>query len=580
MAQRHATRRYTDTLGFLKDWQEQLSMDALLFASGALEDTPAAEMKVDLVLPGGARAGPIVVQLINRFPDGSSAFRVLDLPRTVQEAGAAAMAEKDKWKAYLLGNGELSTGTEGGPELAAAKASLEAVAGEAGALRERLQRTEVELSRARAAAQSAGSRSAGSQAPAAGETTRGLTVPEVGHLPVWATGKLGDNTLRDAFMRLSVEKPTGLLTLALADGRTRWAFLQKGGPVGFRSEPLDSQEVLGVLLFKAGNLTKENLAESLEVMEARGCRQGEALIEMGVFTFAQLVLVLQKQCEFVFTRPIAEKSGTWTIHTFEELPERFIAPPMRVAAHLFRDLRVRAKTLAAEELASFLRPKYDQYVYVRAGVDRTLEEMRMTPDEQAFMKIVGGTSFRVRELPSVSNLSRGATASMLWCLTELNLLDFRGDQSNARTEVKAASLIASRKATIDKGSYFDQLEVHWMCTEEDVEKAWKRFNQDFPADQPGKYGPALEADVKRIIQGMKVAYDTLSNTTKRREYRLTKIEKVMVEQSAMMLASRGDMLMMKESMAEAWDCFSKAAELMPNVGEYRAGLERTKSGRQ
>lgn len=577
MAQRQATRRYPDTLAFLRDWHEQLSMDAMLFPAGTLDD-PAPEIKMDLVLPGGARVGPIVIQLINKFADGSSAFRVLDLPKTVHEAGAAAEAEKERWKSYLLETGELSAEAEG-PEVARARASAAAAGAEAATLRDRVQRLEAEVRHARAAASSA---SAGKSSSPANDAyrERGLPVPDVGDMEPWASGQLGDVSLRSVFMRLSVEKPTGLLTLSMPDGRCRWVFIQKGGPVGFRTDPLDEQEVLGVLLYKAGNLTKEQLAESLELMEARGIRQGDALIELGVFTFAQLVLVLQKQCEFVLVRMFAEKAGTWTFHALDDLPERFIAPPLRVAAHLFRELRTKSKTIPADEMAGFLRPRLEQYLYIKSGVERTLEEMRLTAEEQAFLKIVGATSFRVRELPSVSNMSRGQTGSMVWCLTELGLIEFRGEGTTARSDEKIAGMLNSRKQTLEKGSYFDQLECHWMGTNADVEKAWRMFNIEFPADNPGKYGAKHEADVKCIIDGVRKAYDVLSNEAKRREYRATKIERVMIEQSAMMLAGKGDMAIMKDAIAEAYDCFSKAAELMPNVGEYRAGLERAKAGRR
>ena len=44
---------------------------------------------------------------------------------------------------------------------------------------------------------------------------------------------------------------------------------------------LQEGEVLGVLLYRSQQLTREQLAESLEMMEERNMRQGEALIEMG-----------------------------------------------------------------------------------------------------------------------------------------------------------------------------------------------------------------------------------------------------------------------------------------------------------
>ena len=63
----------------------------------------------------------------------------------------------------------------------------------------------------------------------------------------------------------------------------------------------------------------------------------------------------------------------------------------------------------------------------------------------------------------------------------------------------------------------------------------------------------------------------------RREYRNTVTERMMIEQSAEMLAKRGDMAIMKNNIADAMDCFSKACELQPNVAEYREGLNRVRA---
>ena len=55
-----------------------------------------------------------------------------------------------------------------------------------------------------------------------------------------------------------------------------------------RTDPIQEHEVLGSLLYKAGQITKEQVAVSLEQMKAQGIRQGEAFIEMGLMSFTQL----------------------------------------------------------------------------------------------------------------------------------------------------------------------------------------------------------------------------------------------------------------------------------------------------
>ena len=150
---------------------------------------------------------------------------------------------------------------------------------------------------------------------------RGFPVPALDGLAPLLEGDLSGSQLLDMTLELAAKRITGVLTLKLADGRTRYGFWNKGGPVAFRTDPLSEAEVLGVLLFKAGQITKEQLQESLALMEQNNSYQGEALISMGVMTFAQLVMVLQKQCEYILQRTLRIKTGTWHFHDLEDLPE-------------------------------------------------------------------------------------------------------------------------------------------------------------------------------------------------------------------------------------------------------------------
>ena len=71
----------------------------------------------------------------------------------------------------------------------------------------------------------------------------------------------------------------------------RYAFIDKGGIVGWKSEPLIEFEVMGMLLLQNKQITQEQLALSLELMEEKGIRQGEAFIQMGLMTFSQIVFL-------------------------------------------------------------------------------------------------------------------------------------------------------------------------------------------------------------------------------------------------------------------------------------------------
>lgn len=565
MAVRSASRTYATLRAFLEDWQGTLRLGALALPPGSVNGEPASTMKIDLVLPFVGRIGPVDGQLIQALPNGGVVLRVQEWPQAVRDVVDRLVAEVDELQAWLVASGRLAQ-----PNLT--------VEADLAALRARVQELEsrpVRVVQVPAAADGAPAGQVVVDADGNTVVERGLRVPDVTGMAPALVGELGDRSLRDAMMELALERVTGLLTVEHPDGSVRWGFWLKGGPVAWRSEPIVEDEVLGILMFRANQITREQLEQSLDVMERTGVRQGEALIEMGVVTFAQVVLLLQKQCEFVYQRVLREREGRWSFHVVE-LPERFVAPPLRVPSLLFRALRTHVKDMAAEELATTLRPWLDQYVYFAEGAQRVLDEMKTNAEEQAFFKIVGSTSYRLRELFAVSNLSRSATAGMVWALADLHLLDFRDEEAGSRGTERMARMLDDRRRAVTKGTLFEALDLHWICTTADVEAAWKRLSAEYGPASHARWGAPNLSLVNQLHAGMEKAYQRLSSDARRREYRAEIMEKMKVEQSAEMLAKKGDMAVMKENAREALDCFSKAVELMPNVPEYQAGLARAR----
>ena len=215
------------------------------------------------------------------------------------------------------------------------------------------------------------------------------------------SGDLGAKELQDAFVDLAVTRATGLFTATFPDGKTRYAFWSKGGPVAFRTEPLQEMEVLGVLLYKAKQISKEQLATSLQLMESDSCRQGEALMEMNVLTFPQLIMVLGKQVELILQRVMDATEGTWTFHPLDTLPEQFLPPPLRVPAMIYRAMVKKNSTLKNEERSALLGPYLDQYTSITKDKEPLLKEMRFDKTERKFLEVIHSRTWRLRELFSV-----------------------------------------------------------------------------------------------------------------------------------------------------------------------------------
>lgn len=551
MPVRQATRRYPDLASFLREYPSTLGVGALVIPGDALDGEPAAELRVDLVLPMVGRVGPLVGQVVTTMPDGGVALRVVQTPVQVEAAVRQLQGFVEEARLWLLETGAVVLP---GAEPTAPSSQVEST-------------PVVEVPRPVFAAPAP---------PPAGEVRpRGLVVPDLSGQPAALSGALSDRSLRDAMMAVAVEKRTGIFTLQRPDGRTRWGYWQRGGPVGWRTEPMEEEEVLGVLLYRAGTLNKEQLQESLALMERTGVRHGEALIEMGLCTFPQLVLMLQKQTEYVLQRALRERDGEWTFHLLEDLPERFLAPPLRVAGLLYKALLAHARQMPATELGSLLKPWFDHYVFLAPGVEKTIEEMKLSTDEQAFVQILHKTPYRLRELAAVSSLSRAHTAAAVWCLHDLNLIEFRSETTGVREKERFERDLAARRTASKGATLFERLDLHWICTAAEVDAAVKRARAEWGPAVAAKVGEQYRPALEEISAGVEEAARVLGNDASRREYRASIIEKMKIEQSAEMLAKKGEMAIMKEAWREAQDCFTKALELRPGTPEFKEGLSRS-----
>lgn len=553
MAVRQVTRRYAGIGEFLADLEGTFRKGAIALAASEIEGELAPEVKVDLVLPIAGRVGPIPAQVVQRLPDGGVALRFVEIPQKVQASFDLVEKTVADVRDWLLATGQVvlpgqvrsvTPGDAGGAEDAPVAAR-------------RAPPPEPDLATPRTGR---------------GE---GFAIPDLADREPDAQGPLGDRSLRDVLVQLALDRKTGLLVVVEDDGRRRFGFWQRGGPVGWRSDPLDEADVLGVLLFRAGRITREQLAQSLEIMEAQGQRQGEALMQLGLLSFPQLVIVLQKQVEVILQKIMRIKSGVWAFFELEEMPEKFIAPPLRVPSLLFRALKNHTRELASETIASAHRPNLDRYVFLRPGVDRVLEEISFTAPESKFIKILQGNSWRLRELFSVSNLARSETANTLWAMNEMNFMDYRAEETRDRYLTRVGGRITSKDAANKKGSHFDVLEVHWICLPVELDRAVERLRKEFDPSRYTDLTPELMEAVKRIRGRVEESYRFLKNEAERRTYREEIIEKDKITQSAEILARKGEMAVMKNDRTEAVTCFAKAVELVPRNKEYQEGLARS-----
>jgi hypothetical protein len=631
MATRRATRKYKDLASFFEDREQHLATGFCVLPAGSVRGELAADLKLDLSIPVVGRIGPLSAQVVQRSPDGSHALKLTDFEG---EAGRG-LAKLDKALEaaleYFQSKGDLGT-----PEAAPNDADLQ----ELETLRERVSELERELTAAHAGgmpvteadgdvpAEGQGSLLRDGAPPESGDPSRGEAEPEAGtqalpeaqeadadsvvdppgregkgstqpgvaaegepeapkargvpivdvsNFPAAMEGVTEGSGLLNGILDIASGGKTGLLTVHQDDGVVRYGYFSSGGPVAWAATPLQEREVLGMLLFKAGQITEEQLRESTDLMQSKGIRQGEAFIEMGVMSFSQLIMVLGKQCEFIFQQLIKNGNGAWTFHELPKLPEAFLPPPVRVATLLFRSKITEGKSLRGQQLADILKEYINSYVQLSPERKNLIGDLGLNSGERKLIELIADRTLRMRELFSMSPVSRQNTASIFFALIQLGLFTFGDRETHGRYLQRVGISVGKKKRQLIQCTHFDVLEVHWVSLPTEIDDAYRRLKEEYDLSTYDNLPEDLAEVITRISNRIDEAYEVLRDDLQRREYRKDLVEDFMILQSAELLSKKGEMSIMRKDRRMAVLCFSKALELQPRSAAYRTGLQRARS---
>jgi hypothetical protein len=222
------------------------------------------------------------------------------------------------------------------------------------------------------------------------------------------------------------------------------------------------------------------------------------------------------------------------------------------------------------------RENLDFYVHFTEETAEILSEIKFSKAEAKFLEVVQSNSWRLRELFTVTNLSRNQTACVLWAMDELHLLDYRATEDISRYLDRIGSRILSKVSTLRTATHFDVMEIHWICLQEEIETAYKRLQTEFDPEAYHDLTKELKDGLKRIMDKVDEAHVYLKVKKNRVLYREEILEADTIFNSADLLAKKGEMAIMKADGREAVTCWSKAAELIPNKKSFKEGLQRAR----
>ena len=379
-------------------------------------------------------------------------------------------------------------------------------------------------------------------------------------------------------------------TLTLIRERAEKSFkLQQGVPI-FAESNLAS-ETLGVQLMDAGRISREDHLRVSEHMAQKGCREGTALLDLGVIDPKSLFLALKDQVRTRLVDCFGWPQGRFTVVASGKPDEK--AQPFR--ADVYRLVQEGIEThWSPDRILADLAPHMETSVRRTRQLSRIQDRLLWDDAVEAFIDALDGTRTLWRALQAATTPRALAAA---WLLDATGAMDYpehldvidaeaepeieivlRGDARPAgpAAAVPAAGAetergidevliaeIQEKFARLDELDHYELLELPSSASTEEIRKAYLAAAKRYHPDALARAG--VDSETRRcagkVFGAIGTAHAVLSSPGRRKEY------------DAKLGSDDSDLD--AERLAAAETNFRKA-EILLRTGNFRGAVEYLK----
>jgi len=396
----------------------------------------------------------------------------------------------------------------------------------------------------------------------------------------------------------------GSLTLRRERAEKRFLF-QQGVPI-FAESNLAS-ETLGVQLLDAGRITRGEHTRVCRHVESKQCREGAALLELGLIEPKALFIALKEQVRQRLFDCFAWTRGEFQVEPTAAPPET--AQPFRVDIYPLIQEAIEIHW-GPERILEDLAPHMETCVVRSRRLSRVQDRLLWDDSVQAFIDALDGTRTLWRALQSARTPRALAAA---WLLDATRALDYPRDQAvvdrDAETEIEievrrsgrahapvAAQPTASSErlrgedavlvaeirekfARLGSLDLYQLLGLESNASGEAIRRAYlsaaKRYHPDTLAR--ADVDPEARRQAGKVFASIGKAHAVLSNPRRRREYDVNMASDESDLDAERLAAAetnfrKAEILMRTGNFKGALEYLRPAVELWPEEPAYQAAL--------
>jgi hypothetical protein len=373
---------------------------------------------------------------------------------------------------------------------------------------------------------------------------------------------------------LSRAKPSGLLRVMDEGGTLHTLGLQRGSLILATPAGRSFEEAVIESLIERHMLAPQ-AAESVRATAATPAAWLQTLFKSGECTAHGLVDGMRAVKEGVIQKLIHVSAGRW-----EWRPNHPLKRTDPVAIDLLQFLagllRDKTKTAYSSEMDPLLRPIIGRYPIVSPNMTPPVAAALFSEKERKILDdLVDGAS-TLKDVMSMSLLSRSQTSRMFLLLTWLGLVDLR---DTALPKGGIESYEKELKSTYDRlmaEDHFMRLGMHWTSHPSHYEAAYRKMVLRWgPTASNRKLSPRCDELITQIMALMDEAYHVVSNKKLRDIYRNERFGPDTMRFSTDFLFKQANLALFREEFIQAREIIESAIDIMPRP-EFMTFLQKTR----
>jgi hypothetical protein len=380
-------------------------------------------------------------------------------------------------------------------------------------------------------------------------------------------GCLSEPNLFSLLFELSARRFMGRLLLQGKD-KAETIFLFKDGKlVGADRRPMEETQSIGYLLRRAGRITESDFRELRRSREETKKSDQELL--SGKVDVREIGIILVE----VIRKVLARIASIRPIHYKIEEGAQHLAGLAPVVINLkraiFRAMVDAAAQCKSEDLLSGLEPYMHHFVIRAESPPFGLMDLKLEKDEQRFWNVTLEKPIRLRQLFSVSALSKLQSIRIIYGMAFLGFVDF--STQGIEDELNIIPYMTRTVNELEDSNHFDVLQVHWTALKPAIDTAYAKVKKEWERIQiPPSQKAAAQALLAKILAKLDASHVHLSDDDRRRVVRDQIIEPSRREFTAEIMAEHCRSDLFRGNPVQARYYIEMAVDLAPRNQEYRS----------